>query len=151
MKRVGVRNGELQEGFTRRLREAFAKGLATQRSIARGVACREDTLSRLVRGEATGIRVDLVVALACWLDDRGMDLRWVLTGRAGAAQDSVPIGTLGRIVEAAVREALRPPQPSTPVEGEQHDQQQRADGEQDPELSGPLVSHGLHSTGKGAA
>ena len=79
--RVTKRHPELVEAFGLRLNALIAATGLSQRRLADTLGgFRNNTLSRLTRGELTAVPVDLVVKLAQWADAEGVSVRWLLTG-----------------------------------------------------------------------
>lgn len=78
---MGAGKGVFSEGFASRLRQMRAALGLSQAEISRAVGdYRTDTWSRLERGAAAGISVDMLLDLATWSYEHGISLNWLLGG-----------------------------------------------------------------------
>jgi len=78
--RVTVRKSALIEQFIKRFRAALAETETAQVAIAAETGFRNETISRLVRGVSITVPIDFLVSLAGWLDEKGISVRWLVTG-----------------------------------------------------------------------
>jgi hypothetical protein len=76
-----VRYPELVKAFTARYERLLHEADVTQLELAEQLgAFRYETLSRLRRGIATGLPIDLMIRLLMWVDEHGFSLRWFISG-----------------------------------------------------------------------
>ena len=69
------------EAFSGRFRQAITDIGLSQREMADKLGgFRNDTISRIYRGAATTISIDLFVKIVGWADGNGISLRWLLLG-----------------------------------------------------------------------
>ena len=78
---------DLIADFGRRLRDLRRSANLSQTELARQIGLESpDSISRLERGEATGVSFDVLLGLVGLVERVGRDANWLLTGRAGTGR-----------------------------------------------------------------
>lgn len=89
--RLTLRHPKIAEAFSRRFRQAIAETGCSQRDLAKKLGgFRNDTISRLCRGQATTIPIDLFIRITEWSDVSGISLRWLFLGLGPMKKSEMP-------------------------------------------------------------
>ena len=71
--------GEIDR-FSARLAQALASAKLKPSALANILGFRQETISRLARGSAPTLPIDLLTKLAAWADTAGISIRWLVLG-----------------------------------------------------------------------
>lgn len=89
--RKRVRDPVLVEAFSSRFRQVIAHAGIQQGDLAGKLGgFRQETISRLSRGAATSLPIDLLVRIAEWADASGISVKWLVLGMGPMKKEELP-------------------------------------------------------------
>ena len=90
--------------FGRRLKAACDRVGVRQVELAALLGFRQDTLSRIMRGDAMTVPIDLLAPLTRWAISNNVSLAWLLSGDEQPVQKntSLPAGDFNKALETMV-------------------------------------------------
>ncbi len=89
--RTRVRHPAVIKQFSARLRQAIAQVGISQGDLGEKLGgFRQETISRLCRGSASSVPIDLLVKFSGWVDASGISSRWLLLGLGPMSKAELP-------------------------------------------------------------
>jgi hypothetical protein len=106
-----VRYPELISGFAERYQQLLDEARVTQLELAEQLGgFNYQTLSRIGRGHATGVPIDLMIRLLLWVDQHGFSVVWLLNGvgeiRKSTTEQVTPPGAITSLANITLMHML---------------------------------------------